>query len=271
MTVKKADQHWSCRMNRIWLIVALAGLVGSTVHGYPAAYGPFERGEFPSQVAVSECVMLSSGEQMPPPQKSLSFAISTNSGTPVVHLQRVGNDMDLSWIITVTGKDGKRLGKSAINDMPSDYVSTYSADLNQDGIPDFMVNIWSGGCGLAAEGSTTTFLLSEGVQYICTNFYSYDFEPRDIVQFKPKGPIYYIQTDVLGSKAEETKDGRDHNFWVHQIYRFSGSQMVEANKDDARFPKWVWYSNKDNHMETDLLSTFQKERLLRKSNIPRRD
>ena len=253
-------------MNRFCHYVVLLVMASSLAHGYPAAYGPFERGEFPAQAAVRECVPVSPAGQGAPHPISLSFAISIDSGAPIVHLKRIGHDMDISWIITVTGKDGKPLGQSTTNDMPSNYVSTYSADMNQDGIPDFMVNIWSGGCGLAAEGSTTTFILSEGGRYTCTNLYSYDFEPRDIVQFKPKGPFYYIQTDVLGNGHEKTRDGRDHHFWVHQLYRFSGSQMVEANQADSRFPKWVWFSNKDNHKETDLLSTFQKRRLLTESN-----
>ena len=214
-------------MNRFCHYVVLLVMASSLAHGYPAAYGPFERGEFPAQAAVRECVPVSPAGQGAPHPISLSFAISIDSGAPIVHLKRIGHDMDISWIITVTGKDGKPLGQSTTNDMPSNYVSTYSADMNQDGIPDFMVNIWSGGCGLAAEG---------------------------------------IQTDVLGNGHEKTRDGRDHHFWVHQLYRFSGSQMVEANQADSRFPKWVWFSNKDNHKETDLLSTFQKRRLLTESN-----
>ncbi len=116
---------------------------------------------------------------------------------------------------------------------------------------------------MAFTGSTKTFLLSDKGKYKETNFYSYSFGPEDIVRLKPDGPFYFIHNDLIGNGDEKTRDGRDHNFWVYQLYKFSGSQMITANEDDTRFPKWVWYSFKDNHKETDLLNADQKKRILK--------
>jgi hypothetical protein len=166
------------------------------------------------------------------------------------------------WQVTVRDKKGISLSKPVTNDMPTHCIRVSTADLNQDGETDFIVNIWSGGCGLAGEGSTTTFLLSDKGKYKATNFYSYGFGSEDIVRLKPDGPLYFIHNDLIANGNEKTRDGRDHNFWVYTLYKFSGNQMVEANKDDPRFPKWVWYSFKDNHQETDLLNADQKKSIM---------
>jgi len=83
--------------------------------------------------------------------------------------------------------------------MPTHSIRVFTADLNQDGEPDFIIDIWSGGCGLAAEGSTKTFFLSDKGKYNATNFYSFDFGPEDIVRLKPGGPFYFVHNDVMGN------------------------------------------------------------------------
>jgi hypothetical protein len=85
---------------------------------------------------------------------------------------------------------------------------------------------------------------------------------KDIVRFKKGGPSYFIYNDLIGSGDEKTRDGRYHNFWVYQLYRFEGNKMVLANADDSRFPKWVWYTNRDNHKATDQLTKEQQQKLL---------
>ena len=60
-------------------------------------------------------------------------------------------------------------------------MEVFSCDLNHDGKLDFIVNIWSGGCGLAAEGSEVTFLLSCKDGYRATSFYLYDFGAEDFI------------------------------------------------------------------------------------------
>jgi len=181
----------------------------------------------------------------------------------MVKLERLIEDVSPGWRISVLDRNGKTISRPSTNDMVSSGYQVKCADLNQDGELDFLVNIWTGGCGLAGEGSTTTFLLSSGKKYVATDFYSYDFGPEDIVSFKKGGPCYFIENGVFGSGSEKTRDGRDHNFWVYQLYRFSGSKMIRANGDDPRFPKWIWFTLRENHSETDQLTSRQKKRLLK--------
>jgi hypothetical protein len=141
--------------------------------------------------------------------------------------------------------------------------------LNGDGQPDYIVNVWSGGCGLAAEGSEVTFLLSGKDGYRAASFYLYAFGNKDLVRFKAHGPVYFIFNDLIGSDGEKTRDGREHNFWVYDLNRIDGNRFVPANADQPGFPKWVWFTNKANHTETTQLSQEQKNRLLLKRKSSR--
>ena len=233
--------------------------------GYPPSYGPFADGESPQKVVRKQWVVTK--QQKQPGQEAeypslWCFAESEGSTGPTVWLRRVEHPKGDEWEITVKDRNGTPISEPSTNDMPSYVIYVSTADLNRDGIPDFMVQIWSGGCGLAAEGSTTTFLLSEKGRFKSTNFYGYDIGPEDIIKLKSDGPWYYIHNDLLWNGDEKTRDGRDHSFWVYQLYRFSGGKMIEASRDDARFPKWIWYTYKANHKETDQLTAEQKKRIM---------
>jgi hypothetical protein len=231
---------------------------------YPKSYGPFALGTEPRQVALPECVLLrektaSMGEQHAVITKW--FGMSKQKPTPLVKMQH----REAGWEINVLDAKGRPLlAVPATNGMPNLMEQVYTADLNHDDAPDFIVNIWSGGCGLAAEGSLVTFLLSDGKGYKAKSFFSYDFGPEDLVTLRANGPCYFIQTDVVRNGEEMTQDGRDHSFWVYQLYRIRGGQFILANGAHREFPKWVWYTFKENHRETDLLTGEQKKRLLRR-------
>lgn len=229
-------------------------------------YGPFQKGESPPSVPLTECILLKSqykaGDTVDDPSV-LYFVVPHDSKKRTLKLEQPNGTNSYESRITVLDSKGRPLSPPATNEMLRYVNSVKCADLNQDGQTDFIVNLWSGGCGLGAEGSTTTFLMSSGTRYVATNFYSFGFGPEDILQLKKGGSCYFIHNAFIQNWDEKTKDGRDHSFWVYQLYRFKGSEMVKANGDDPRFPKWVWYTIKENHRETDQLTTKQKKRLLK--------
>lgn len=248
----------------LWIGILVWGTVSFAL-GYPQSHGPFANGEAPTNVPLRKCVPLKQEANLGRGVDLSGIRLygETQEGTSVtVRLRR--NAGKSPWEITVIDKDGDPLSEPASNDMSSYRFDVFTADLNRDGTPDFVVNINSSGSGLAGERSTTTFLLSEKGRYRATNFSSFDFGPEDIVRFKPDDSCHFIQTELVYGGDEKTKDGRPHNFWVYRLYRFSGTQMIPADGDDARFPKWVWYTFTDNHEETDLLTTEQKKRLMEK-------
>lgn len=252
----KAQRKWIMLLG----IIALCGVA----HGYPTSHGPFQLGEVPPSVPLMNCAIAK--EEYPAGNKAdepsgVYYTAPRDPNRATLKMERLISDS--SWRISVLNGDGILISAAVTNFIPFSAYRVRSADLNHDSQPDFIVNISSGGCGLAAEESTTIFLLSSGGRYVAKDFYSFDFGPEDVVSFKEGAPCYFIHNDLIDNGDEKTKDGRDHNFWVYQLYRFSGSEMVEANGDDPRFPKWVWYTFKDNHSETDQLTTQQKRRLLK--------
>jgi hypothetical protein len=245
----------------LWIIVSSVISYGS-----PGGHGPFQKGEEPLPVSLADCKPFRSEYKMEDETNYpgiLYFRAPGDTRGAILKMERMIKTNDCYWCILVLDRKGRPISTLATNDMASYVYSVYSADLNQDGQADFLVNIWTGASGLAGEGSTTTFLLSSGTRYVALDWYNHDFEPEDIVRFKKGGPSYFINNELISNGDEKTKDGRDHNFWVYQLYRFSGSKMVEANRDDPRFPKWVWYTIKENHRETDQLTAEQKKRILR--------
>jgi len=245
--------------------VAVALLTGGLALGYPKDYGPFQKAETPQSVELSDCPLIRceyKSDDITNYPSILFFAAGPDGTGTIVRAERIISTNDCYWWISVLDAKGTPISGLATNEMSSYIYRVQCADLNGDGKADFLVNIWSGGCGLAGEGSTTTFLLSSEMRYVPVNWHSFDFGPEDIVRFSNGGPCYFICNDLIGNGDEKTKDGRDHNFWVYELYRYDGRQMVLANADDPRFPKWVWYTFKENHKETDQLTKDQKQRIL---------
>lgn len=230
---------------------------------YPKAYAPFAPGKEPPKVPLRECVLvrqtISDEGQSPMIQV---FGVSKAAKSPLIQLQR----SESGWSITMMGKDGAPLLAQPETSEMTYLPHVYTADLNGDGAPDFVVNIWSGGCGIAGEGSTTTFLLSSGDKYNAQSFYGFDFGLEDLIRLKRNGPCYFIHTQFIGNGSERTRDGAEHNFWVYQLYRIDRARLVCADADGPRFPRWIWYTFKDNHRETDQLTSEQKSRLLKEHN-----
>ena len=240
-------------------------LQASPAAAYLKAYAPFTPGKEPARVPLRECFLIR--ETIPdddPTRPTLKvFAPTKNVQTPLITMQR----SESGWEITLTGKDGSPL--LAHKDDKDRVNQVYTADFNGDGTPDFLINTWSAAAGLAAEGSNAIFLLSDGRKYKAHSFYTFDFTPEDLIRLKRRGPCYFIHTQLLGNDGEKTRDGAHHNFWVYQLYRIDRTALTRTESDSRQFPMWIWYSFKDNHRETDLLTPEQKKRLLKKFNTQR--
>jgi hypothetical protein len=145
------------------------------------------------------------------------------------------------WVIDLREAHGKNLMPTPFtNSMMTSQLEVYSCDLNGDNQHDFIVNVWSGGCGLAADGSEVTFLLSGKDGYRATSFYLYAFGNEDLVRFNAHGPVYFIFNDLIGNDGEKTRDGRNHNFWVYNLNRIDGNRFVSADGDQSGFPRPAW-------------------------------
>jgi len=254
----------------------LSGL-GMNVMGYPPSYGPFPTGHEPAAVTLDKCELVR--EVKPPatndfqnPDGAIKEYRLHSVGKSQTQITLALHGTTNGWAIGLRDAHGKNLMPAPFtNSMMTSQIDVYSCDLNGDGQPDFIVNVWSGGCGLAADGSEVTFLLSGKDGYRASSFYLYAFGNKDLVRFNAHGPVYFIFNDLISSDGEKTRDGRDHNFWVYRLNRIDGNRLVPADSDQPGFPKWVWYTNKDNHNETTQLTQEQKSRLLkRKTYYPQK-
>jgi hypothetical protein len=140
----------------------------------------------------------------------------------------------------------------------SPYISqVYSACLNEDVHPDFLVTFSNTGCGLAAERTDILFLLSTKSGYRALLTESWNFATGTLVDLKGNHQVAWVQT--LRIEAD-TGDNRSHTFWVHRLLAF---QQDRLDAVDSFAPRWRRYTFQPNHAESDLLTMTKKDALLR--------
>jgi hypothetical protein len=165
------------------------------------------------------------------------------------------------YVLTITN-GGRQVFQYVMPDVgPTGWVlQPYSGLINDDKVPDYV--FVSGGLGCGNEGwhQIVVFLLSTKRSYKAVPFESWEADPlTDLVDLKGDGRCEFIQTSFIdGAKG---KDGRYHNYWVHNLLRFDGTRCVPANKLDPRFPRWVWFKFKPNHADTDQMTKGQRMEL----------
>lgn len=140
--------------------------------------------------------------------------------------------------------------------------NVYTALLNEDKEPDYLIVTWSGGCGIAAGMASLSFLLSCDDGFQLAKMVTFYPDETDFVDLNQDGKPEFIHTTFI--HGEKGKDGKTHNYWVYNLLQFKGTKIVSANKLDKRFPCWIWYKFKPNHKNTTQLSSGQKSRLWRK-------
>ena len=256
------------KLNAAVAMVLLFSALGSKVLGYPTRYGPFPAGQAPTSLTLNKCdlVHVDKSKTGDTDGEVRQYRIhATESGQKQITLAL--RESTNGWAIDLRDAQGKSLMLASFtNGMTSSQMEVFSCDLNGDGQPDFIVNIWSGGTGIAMDSSEVTFLLSSKNGYQATSFFMYSFGKEDLIRFKPNGPVYFISNDLISSDDETIHDGRLHNFWVYELKRIDGTHFIPADADRPGFPKWVWFTDKENHGETTQLSEEQKTRLLIKRN-----
>ncbi|MEI6194778.1 MAG: hypothetical protein WCS42_10655 [Verrucomicrobiota bacterium] len=265
------------RLTAVTTVAFLLSGFAADLLAYPTSYGPFPPGHEPAVMPLEKCKLVQTikvesgkrkaGEFLNPDGIIREYRLpAAGSGKKQITLALRGTTNGCE--INLSDAHGKNLLPGPFtNSMTTDQMEVFSGDLNGDGPPDFIINVWSGGCGLAADGSEVTFLLSGKGGYRASSFYLYGFGNQDLVRFKAGGPVYFIFNDLIGNGGEKTRDGRDHNFWVYDLYRIDGNRFVPADAEQPGFPKWVWFTNKANHEEATQLSPDQKNRLLMKRSF----
>ena len=132
------------------------------------------------------------------------------------------------------------------------------ADLNGDGITDFVTDHSKHGNGLGASFYDRLVVLSSssgGYRFWIMN--NMNPSPADFLGFGEIEPIVMITTTFANSEGAVP-----HSYYVYDLWSFRDGEVVSANDLDTRFPKWVWMTVAENHMPASSLSLEEKQRML---------
>jgi len=173
---------------------------------------------------------------------------------------RFENDEHGNTIATLLNSTGIAiLGPAVVSDNVG-FFAVYAADLNNDGIVDFVAEVWCMGCGLAAVRCHVVFFLSGPNGYRVTTIATAtsDSVADRLFCIGADKHVDFLQTSTIWGVG---RDKKEHMFWVHQLLAIQGNTLIVSGRD-KRFPIWVWYTFKPNHDETTLLNSRQKTILL---------
>ncbi|HOW71720.1 MAG TPA: hypothetical protein PKY77_14055 [Phycisphaerae bacterium] len=224
---------------------------------YPRDYGPFEPGKQPPQVRLTELPVM---DRVIPPanQPGLQYTFGeARSQGPRIHVRQQD---DGCWLALIGANGDTILPPRRVSAYKWCASAAYRGDLNQDGKPDYVLHFPSGGCGLGAEYYDRVLLLSTATHYAVLTEPTVAPGPEDFVRMPPGKGCQIVHTTFMYGEAGQ--DEKSHNYWVYHLLQIDGDKITLATLD-RRFPKWVLYTSKPNHKDTQQLTEEQKKRLLR--------
>jgi hypothetical protein len=217
-------------------------------------YGPFQPGREPAAYPMRTIVDYSRDEVQDaerhilpagaPSGRSLLFELKHGKAT-----------------LCVVSAQGEPLMEPAPISAPWHMSGCRTGDINGDDIPDWVVTQPSYGVGLSGDIYFVSFVLSTDHTYSVRTLRSATYGHPDFVDLNQDGRPEYVHTILVHGYGELCRDGKRHNFWVHNLLQFQGPNITSANHLDPRFPAWIWYTFKPNHQNTTLLKPEQKIRL----------
>lgn len=219
----------------VLLLVCLSSL---SALGYDARYGPFPTNQTPQRFLITEA--------KPQDRPRVRVVQTTEHHIDVALLDDRDRLIAGPWRIAeeVAGNDTG---------------TVYRADFNRDGKLDYLVQVGLGGCGLASGYHKLAFLLSGKSGYKATVVTTLFPGPEDFIDLRRDGSCQFIQTTFIHGYT--IPDGRSRNYWVYSLLAFAGDELRLANHLLPDFPRWIWYSFRENHRPASDLSADQRQRL----------
>lgn len=136
-------------------------------------------------------------------------------------------------------------------------------DLNGDRQIDFVVSVSHHGNGLGASLYDYLVALSDPTGYRLWAVPTFEPSARDFVRFG-NGEILLLTTDFVN-----TGGAQPHSYLVYELWSFRAGRLAPANEAEARFPKWVRMTTRENHEPARELSDARKRELRRGAAGPR--
>ncbi len=130
--------------------------------------------------------------------------------------------------------------------------AVYRADIDKNGLKDFIIFYTHRGCGLAVVVMRTEiFLKKKGGGYQKISYDTFYSNIEDFVDLDGNGKYELIITDLYY--------GKKHNYWAYNIYKFKDYKLVNANSEYKNFPKIVWFTESPNDKDTTHLSLAERK------------
>lgn len=181
------------------------------------------------------------------------YDYKSQDGKISIHLKDTADT--LSFII----KDDKTTVVSINERSEANPHTVWSVDLDNNGLKDFVVFNWYGGCGLAFNAFRVDIFLKK--QDGAYSKVSYDTDGpglEDFVDLNNDG-----QNEVIiGSICSEC----GHTYFTYNIYEFKDYKLINADTKFKGFPKFVWHTYKPNDKNSKQLSKDQRDKITNEKN-----
>jgi hypothetical protein len=243
-------------MNEKRSIVAVLLALTCVSSGYNANHGPFPTDAQIDRIQLTERYRYFT-EENAESTTNLTFLISLEDES---HLNLVWKD-DLWFVELIIGGE-VALESTAFSDFEFPIgLEAFSADLNRDGIVDYVLYSYSGGVGLAMGYCNVAFILSSEDGYRLVTIGTLWPVASNYVILN--GSPCFIHTSF--QRVERCKQGRNRNFWVYNLLAFEKGDLKLANDAHPDFPKTIWFSFRPNHEETTIITDEQIAELRKQS------
>lgn len=150
-------------------------------------------------------------------------------------------------------KDGSLVLAQIKENTPPLPYSVYQVDLDNNGFKDFIIFNSYRGNGLGAMmDKVEIFLKKEDGAYSKISYDTLSAGLEDFIDLNRDGKYEVIITGLYG--------GSKHNYFTYNIYRISDYELVNSDERFKGFPKFIWFTYKENYKDTTHLT--QEERYL---------
>ena len=244
------------------LPILLAGslVLGSVAAALPSSHSPF----LPDEIAVRSLAVCepTSREiaEMHPAQGAVSFA-SSNGSTLRLAMSSSADPYTERYEAQVTGPGQ---APSPVVQVP--FVATVAFllptaaicdDLNDDGVTDFITDHSRHGNGFGASFFDRLVVLSSPNGYRFWHLETLDPSTEDYLTLGANEDLVMVTTSFANSGG-----AKPHSYYVYDLWRFAGGNVVPANQRDPGFPKWVLMTLADNHAAATALTEDEKRQML---------
>jgi len=222
------------------LMVTVFFLNISVAHAYFEDYPPFKFGQKPPATIKTNLLV----DYDHPDYKS-------SDGKVVARLAETPDTFDFQLKV-----DGVILQEKKERETPFAYA-VYEADLDKNGLRDYIIFSSERGCGLASQISIVDLYLGKADGgYDCIHYETFGAGIEDFVDYNKDGHAKVFIIDMYG--------GDKHNYFAYSVYKIQDGKLINANAETKGFPKFIWYTEKKNDKNTKHLTIDEKKQFIQK-------